>query len=120
MTLQNKYEDENPYRQRIDTNNSKQVFDTRGSAGNSPEKLAKILTAYDVLMKIMGWDKHIETIDGKQVEVVAKPIADLSNIVAQYQGSVDAKYHNDFKDIQIALEIERRRSERKGISILQS
>lgn len=82
----------------------KAIFNTGGSAGNNPEKLAKILSAYDYVMCVLGWQKE--------------DIANLSNIITQYQASLDAKYHNDFKEILVAEEIEKRRAERKGISVL--
>jgi len=47
-----------------------------------------------------------------------KPLANLTKFCASYQASIDAKYHNDFKEIAIAEEIERRREQRKGLSIL--
>ena len=87
-------------------NQSNMILLTAGSSGNNQEKLARILSAFDTFIKIMKWTE--------------KDLASFSSIVNQYQGSVDAKYHNDLKDILIAEEIERRRSERKGISILQS
>ena len=83
----------------------KAIFSTGGSAGNNPEKLAKILSAYDFVMHVFGWEKE--------------NIASLSNIITQYQASLEAKYHNDFKEVLVAEEIEKKRAERKGISILQ-
>ena len=83
----------------------KAIFSTGGSAGNNPEKLAKILSAWDYFINIMGWQND--------------DIASLSNVITQYQASLEAKYHNDFKDVLVAEEIEKRRAERKGISILQ-
>lgn len=82
------------------------IFRTNGSAGNNNEKLARILAAFDTFIKTMKWEK--------------KPLAKFSETIAQYQASVNGKYHNDYKDILIAEEIERRRAERKDISILQS
>ena len=83
---------------------SSAIFNTNGSAGNNNENLAKILSAYDYCMRLLGWQND--------------SVASLSNIATQYQASLEAKYHNDFKDIKIAEEIEKRRTERKGISIL--
>ena len=80
------------------------IFSTAGSAGNNPEKLAKILSAYDFAMHVFGWQND--------------DIACLSNVITQYQASLDAKYHNDFKEVLVAEEIEKKRAERKGISIL--
>lgn len=79
------------------------IFATKGSSGKNSERLARVLSAYDMLMTIMGWQD--------------KPIAELSKIVTQYQASIDGSYHRDFKDIQIAEEVERRRANRKGFSI---
>ena len=86
-------------------NQQNMILQTSGSAGNNSEKLARILSAFDIFIVVMKYEE--------------KPIAKLSGIISQYQGSVDAQYHNDLKAILIAEEIERRRSERKGISILQ-
>lgn len=81
------------------------VFQSSGSAGNNPLKLAQILAVFDFNIQLLGWQN--------------KALANLSKFLTSYQASLDAKYHNDFKDISIAEEIERKRSERKGISILQ-
>ena len=86
------------------SSNSGLVFATKGSAGNNPEKLAQILATWDFVVNIMGWQD--------------KPLANLTKFCASYQASIDAKYHNDFKEIAIAEEIERRREQRKGLSIL--
>lgn len=104
MTFLEQAEQQEIFRQKSQ-DSAKQVFDTRGSSGNSSTDLARILTAFDMFIKIMNWQD--------------KPLASFTTFLAQYQGSVDAKYHNDYKDIQIAEEIEKRRAERKGISILQ-
>ena len=84
--------------------NSTMIFATHGSAGRNPLKLAQILATFDLVINCLGWQD--------------KPLANLATFLTQYQASVDAKYHNDFKEIQIAEEIERRREQRKGISIL--
>lgn len=81
------------------------IFHTKGSAGRNNEKLSKLLSAYDMLINILKWQD--------------KPLANLSEIITQYQASIDAKYHDDYKEVLIAEEIERRREQRKGISILQ-
>lgn len=85
--------------------NSNLMFFTKGSAGRNTDKLARILTAFDMIIEILGWQD--------------KPLAKFSNIITQYQASLDGKYHNDFKDVLIAEEIEKRREQRKGISIMQ-
>lgn len=84
--------------------NSALIFNTKGSTGSNPIKLAQILSVFDFVIGIMGWEK--------------KPLANFSLFLTQYQASIDGKYHNDFKDIKVAEEIERKRAERKGISIL--
>lgn len=91
------------FRQKI-RDNSTLIFASQGSAGRNPEKLAKILSAFDLVINIFGWQE--------------KPLANLTSFLTQYQASVDAKYHNDFKDVQVAEEIERKRAERKGLSII--
>lgn len=85
--------------------NTDQIFSTKGSAGNNQVGLAKILAGWDFVIHILGWEN--------------KPLGHLSAFFSQYQGSVDSKYHNDFKDILIAQEKERRLAERKGISIIE-
>lgn len=97
-------EDNELFREKKKTQINK-IFSTIGSAGRNSEQLARILVAFDTTINMLGWQE--------------KPIANLTHFLTQYQASVDAKYHNDFKDVLIAEEIERRRSERKGISILQ-
>lgn len=84
--------------------NSGKMFTTIGSAGRNPLKLAQILSIWDFTINILGWQE--------------KPLGNLSKFLTQYQASVDAKYHNDYKEVLVAEEIERRRSERKGVSIL--
>lgn len=86
------------------TANSLEVFRTSGSAGNNPQRLAQLLTGFDLAMAILGWQD--------------KPLANLTKFVTGYQASLDAKYHEDFKDVLIAEEIERKRAERKGISVM--
>lgn len=81
------------------------IFAAKGSAGRNPVKLAQILAPFDYAIKLMGWQD--------------RPLADLTSFLVNYQASIDAKYHDDFKEIKIADEIERKRSERKGISIMQ-
>jgi len=81
------------------------MFYSAGSAGNNPLKLAQILVVFDFTMNLLGWQD--------------KPLANLSKFLVQYQASLDAKYHNDYKEVLIAEEIEKKRAERKGISILQ-
>lgn len=88
----------------INAKNLEMVFATKGSAGANSTELARILTAWDFIINILGWQK--------------KPLANLSNFLTSYQASIDSHYHNDFKEISIAEEIERKRAERKGISIL--
>ena len=96
-----------------DSDNANRIFDTRGSSGNNPEKLARILASWDLFINIMGWNTKDKNGNND------KPLANLTGFLAQYQGSVDTAYHNDYKDIQIAQEVVRRQTERKGISILQ-
>lgn len=84
-------------------NNSSSIFNTDGSAGINNQKLAQILSAYDLFIQVMGWEKQ--------------PIAKLSNVITGYQASLGGKYHNDYKAVLIAEEIARRQAEHKGISI---
>lgn len=98
-----KVEEEQLFKPKTSTD-LKAIFSTLGSAGNNPEKLAKILAAYDYAMQLFGWQKD--------------DIASLSHVITQYQASLSAQYHNDFKDVLVAEEVERKRADRKGISIL--
>jgi len=66
------------------TDTSENAFKAQGSAGNNPVKLARILSAYDLAMTILNWKKP------------------LSQIVADYQASVNSEYHKDFVKISIA------------------
>ncbi len=99
-----KAEETELFRQKL-KDNSTLIFNAAGSAGRNPEKLARILSAFDLIIGIFGWED--------------KPLANLTQFVTGYQASIDAKYHNDFKEIQIAEEVERKRAERKGLSIVQ-
>lgn len=103
-TFGDKAEEEELFRQKL-KDNSALIFNALHSAGRNSAKLAQLLASWDFIINIMGWQD--------------KPLANLTKFVANYQASVDAKYHDDFKEIQIALEIERRREQRKGLSILQ-
>ena len=96
-------EQEEIFRQK-QSDNSAMIFESRGSAGRNPVKLARILTAYDLMINIFGWQN--------------KPLANLTNFITGYQASIDTRYHKDFKDIQVAEEIERKRSNRKDVSLL--
>lgn len=98
-------EQQNYYRRQGQRDTS-MIFETRGSTGSNNEKLARLLSAFDFFINLMKWQD--------------KPIARFSHIVTQYQASVDTKYHNDYKDVLVAEEIERKRAERKGISITAS
>lgn len=103
-TFGERVEEEQKFRKKSDNKNNLMFF-TNGSAGRNNEKLARILTAFDLAIGILGWQN--------------KPLAKFSTFVTQYQASIEAKYHNDFKEVLVAEEIERRKEERKGVSILQ-
>lgn len=90
------------FRQRT-ADNSGNIFNTAGSAGRNALRLAKILSTFDFVINLLGWQE--------------KPLANLPKFLTQYQASVDAKYHNDYKEVLIAEEITRRQIERKGINI---
>lgn len=98
-----KAEEQELFRQK-QSDNSLALFNVSGSAGRNPTRLAQILVVFDFNINLLGWQN--------------KPLANLSKFLTQYQASIDAKYHNDFKEVQISEEIERKRAERKGISIL--
>ena len=100
-----KAEEQELFRQKPSGANPSLILNASGSAGRNPVKLAQILSIYETVISILGWQD--------------RPIANLTRFLVNYQASIDAKYHNDFKEVLIAEEIERRRTERKGISILQ-
>ena len=102
-TFLEKAEEEELFRKKSNSN-SNAIFQTKGSAGRNPLKLAQILSTFDFVINLLGWQD--------------KPLANLTTFCTQYQASIDAKYHNDFKEVLISEEIERKRSERKGLSIL--
>ena len=57
------------------------TFRATKSAGNNPVKLAQILAVYDYACRLLGWPN------------------DLSEIVANYQASVNSEYHKDYVKI---------------------
>ena len=76
-------EEEHDWQSR-NTDSTENNFRSSGSAGNNQPRLAKVLSAYDMAMDILGWDKP------------------LSKIVSDYQASVNAKYHDDHIKERIA------------------
>jgi len=102
MTYLQQAEDNELFRKKQNSNINL-MFHTKGSAGSNPVRLAQILSTFDMVINILGWQD--------------KPLANLTNFLTQYQASIDTKYHNDFKEVLIAEEIERRRTERKGLTI---
>ena len=104
MTFLERAEEQELFRQKP-TINTGLIFNAGGSAGNNPLKLAQILSMYDMTINLLGWQD--------------RPLANLTMFLTSYQASLNAKYHDDYKEVLIAEEIERRRVERKGISILQ-
>ena len=98
-----KAEEQELFRQKTKSN-ANTIFQTIGSSGRNPLKLAQILSTFDFAINLLGWQD--------------KPLANLTTFCTQYQASIDAKYHNDFKEVLISEEVERKRSERKGLSIL--
>lgn len=103
MTYLEEAEKNEMFRQKL-SGPSGAMFQSSGSAGNNPLKLAQILSVFDLNMHLLGWQDT--------------PLANLTKFLTQYQASLNAKYHNDYKEVLIAEEIERKRSERKGISVL--
>lgn len=103
MNFGEKAEEELQFKRKDNATSANLIFLTHGSSGKNPEKLAQLLTAYDLIINILGWKD--------------KPIASLTNITTQYQASIEGGYHKDFKEVLIAEEIERRKADRKGLSI---
>lgn len=100
MSFAEEAEDRELFRQKA-SDNSSALFTAKLSAGANQRKLAQILTAFDLAINILGWQK--------------KPLADLTHFVTHYQASVDTRFHNDYKDVLVAEEIERKRANRKGL-----
>lgn len=76
------------------------VFLTKGSAGKNPERLTKLLTTWDFVVNLLGWQD--------------KPLANLSMIVTQYQASNDTRsYHDDYVEIEKADEALNKQSRRR-------
>lgn len=103
MTFHEKAEEQELLRQR-QPDNSTLIFKAQGSAGRNSVQLAKILATFDLMITIFGWQN--------------RPLAHLPEFLTNYQASVDARYHDDFKDIKTAEEVERKRADRKGFSII--
>lgn len=85
------------FRQRQTTEDkAKHMFNALGSAGANDEKLARLLTAFDFAMSLLGWD------DVK-----------LTNIITHYQASIDSKYHDDYKSVATIEELDSRLAKRR-------
>lgn len=70
---------------------AKHIFDSKGSHGNNNERLAKLLVTWDFCMGLLKWN------DVK-----------LTDIVTDYQASVNTKYHNDYKAIKTIEELDKK------------
>lgn len=81
------------------------LFKSLGSAGRNPKRLAQILSTFDFVIHLLKWGE--------------KPIANLSVFLTQYQASIDAKYHDDVKDVLVADEIKRQRAARRRAGMVQ-
>lgn len=92
------------------------VFNTSGSSGANSKRLAQLVSVFDYVMSLLEWDITIDN----EGNVTKKPVM-LTTIIIANQASIDARYHNDYKAIAIAEEIDRKRSERKenGVSLTQ-
>ena len=78
---------------------ARHLFNTGGSAGANPEKLARLLIAFDFAMSLLGWDD-----------------VSLTSIITGYQASVDAKYHDDYKSVATIEELDRRMAIRRSMT----
>jgi len=78
---------------------ARHLFNAIASAGNNNERLARLLTAWDFAISILKWDD-----------------VTLTNIVVNYQASVDAKYHDDYKSVATIEELDRRMALRRSMS----
>ena len=85
------------------------IFKTSGSTGANSVKLARLVSTFDFVMNVLGWDNKLEN-DKK--EIVSMPVL-LTDIIVANQASIDARYHDDYKAIAIAEEIDRKRQDRR-------
>jgi hypothetical protein len=85
-----------------DSNRAKEMFESLGSHGANPKKLAQLLTVFDFTMSILGWND-----------------VTLSKTVTSYQASIDTRYHDDYKAVATIEELDyrlaKRRSNRQGL-----
>jgi hypothetical protein len=70
---------------------AKHVFNATKSAGANNQRLSQLLVAWDFSMSLLGW---------KDVT--------LTDTVVNYQASINAKYHNDYKSIKTIEELDKR------------
>lgn len=80
----------------------KHLFESLGSHGANNERLARLLIAWDFVMTLL-----------KQKDV------SLSQIVTQYQASINAKYHDDYKSVATIEELDERLAKRRSGSVMK-
>jgi len=105
MTMAQKYEEQNNQQPltghrnplQIVIDHAKHIFGHQGSYGSNNDELAQILAVYDYAMKDLGWENN------------------LSDIVSGYQASVDAKSHDDYKEVATIEELDRRMAMRRSM-----
>lgn len=79
-----------------DSNRAKQLFESIGSHGANPKKLAQLLAVWDYVTGQLGWNVK------------------LSDTVTNYQASIDTRYHNDYKAVATIEELDRRMAMRRS------
>lgn len=98
MTYGQHMEEEKLFQHKPQTDDkAKHVFNALASHGNNNARLAQLLSAFDFAMSLLKWDVK------------------LTDIVTNYQASVDAKYHNDYVDIAKIEELDKRVSLRRSM-----
>ena len=100
MTLGQRFEEERKgmFGQKDTTNDNRanHMFSALRTHGANPKRLAQLLTVWEYTMKILEWDDN------------------LTSIVADYQASIDTRYHDDYKAVATIEELDRRLAMRRA------
>jgi hypothetical protein len=99
MTYGQKQEEEKLFKQKATgEDRAKHMFNALASAGANNERLAKLLIAWDFATSLLKWN------------------VTLTEIVTNYQASIDAEYHKDYKAVATIEELDRRVALRRSMS----
>lgn len=100
------------FRRKSSVDHAGAVFRFWGSASRNTQKLAQLLTVFDMTMQVLGWDKSIIEIDKNGNKIIKRQAITFSSLIEARQAGIDAKYHDDYVKIAIADEIVRKRRTR--------